>query len=122
MNSFRAGNRSLRLKRRRRRQDRLGGQEPQIGGKAGGNLSLGPGQARAMYLLDLEEADDFGRDTHYTRNRFKGTSGSVTWADSTIGINGCAGYAQARAFVQVRVSTTTFESMVTLWGQPFSIG
>ncbi|WP_040816294.1 MspA family porin [Nocardia concava] len=98
------------------------GKKPEIGGKAGGNLSLGPGQARAVYLLDEEEADDFGKESHNTRNKFKGTSGSVTWADSTIGVNGCGGYAQARAFVRVKVSTTNVNSVVTLWGQPFSLG
>ncbi|OCF87599.1 gamma-glutamyltransferase [Nocardia brasiliensis] len=93
-----------------------------IGGKAGGNLTLGPGQAKSLYLLDQEEADDFGNESHSTRNKFKGTSGSVTWADSTIGVQGCAGYAQARAFVRVKVATATVNSVVTLWGQPFSIG
>ncbi|MBF6254500.1 MspA family porin [Nocardia farcinica] len=96
--------------------------KPEIGGKTGGNLSLGPGQAKAMYLLDLEEADDYGDESHKTRNRFSGTSGSVTWSDSTIGLSGCAGYAQARAFVTVKVSTEAVSSVVTLWGQPFSIG
>ncbi|MEC3952450.1 MspA family porin [Nocardia sp. CDC153] len=98
------------------------GKKPNVGGRAGGSLSLGPGQARAMYLLDEEEADDFGKESHNTRNKFKGTGGSVTWADSTIGVKGCAGYAQARAFVRVKVSTTTVNSVVTLWGQPFSLG
>ncbi|PXX71731.1 MspA protein [Nocardia tenerifensis] len=98
------------------------GKKPEIGGKAGGNLSLGPGQAKSMYLLDQEEADDFGNESHATRNKFQGTHGSVTWADSTLGITGCAGYAQARAFVRVKVSTTTVNSVLTLWGQPFSIG
>ncbi|MGW4843702.1 MspA family porin [Nocardia brasiliensis] len=98
------------------------GKKPEIGGKAGGNLTLGPGQAKSLYLLDQEEADDFGNESHSTRNKFKGTSGSVTWADSTIGVQGCAGYAQARAFVRVKVATATVNSVVTLWGQPFSIG
>lgn len=98
------------------------GKKPEIGGKAGGNLSLGPGQAKSLYLLDEEEADDFGNESHQTRNKFTGTTGSVTWADSTIGVNGCAGYAQARAFVRVKVETATVNSVMTLWGQPFSLG
>ncbi|GAB4583854.1 MspA family porin [Nocardia sp. IFM 10818] len=98
------------------------GKKPSVGGKGGATLSLGPGQAEAMYLLDLEEADDFGEETHSTRNKFKGANGSVTWADSTVGVTGCAGYAQARAFVKVKVETTNVNSVVTLWGQPFSIG
>ncbi|SDD70116.1 MspA protein, partial [Rhodococcus tukisamuensis] len=53
---------------------------------------------------------------------FKGTSGSVTYADSTMAVNGCAGYAQARSFATVTVNTDTVTSTTTLWGQPFSIG
>ncbi|MGY2010718.1 MspA family porin, partial [Nocardia gipuzkoensis] len=47
---------------------------------------------------------------------------SVTWADETIGLNGCGGYAQARAFVSVEVETDNVITWVTLWGQPFSLG
>ncbi|MEU2034804.1 MspA family porin [Nocardia amamiensis] len=93
-----------------------------VGANSGGNLSLGPGQAKSFYVLDLEQADDFGNESHKTRNAFKGTSGSVTWADETIGLNGCGGYAQARAFVSVEVETDNVITWVTLWGQPFSLG
>ncbi|MFE3444300.1 MspA family porin [Nocardia sp. NPDC059180] len=96
--------------------------DPTGGVESGGELSLGPGQAKSFYVLDLEEADDFGSESHQTRNRFKGNSGSVTWADETIGLSGCAGYAQARAFVKVKVETDNVMSVVTLWGQPFSLG
>jgi len=93
-----------------------------VGGNGGGDLSLGPGQAQQFYLLDREIADDFGSEDHSARNSFSGNSGSVTWADSTIGLSGCAGYAQARAFVDVEVETDNVITSVTLWGQPFSIG
>ncbi|GAB2644724.1 MspA family porin [Nocardia goodfellowii] len=88
----------------------------------GGNLSLGPGQATSFYVLDREVADDFGNEDHSTNNRFKGTNGSVSWADTTIGLGGCGGYAQARAFVRVKVETDNVMSYVVLWGQPFSLG
>lgn len=96
--------------------------EGMVGAESGGELTLGPGQARAFYVLDLEEADDFGNESHERRNEFEGTSGSVTWADETLGLSGCAGYAQARSFVRVKVETETVMSVVTLWGQPFSLG
>lgn len=73
-------------------------------------------------MLDLEQADDYGNETHKKRNKFKGHSGSVSWADETIGLNGCGGYAQARSFVSVEVETDNVISWVTVWGQPFSIG
>ncbi|WP_040798429.1 MspA family porin [Nocardia higoensis] len=93
-----------------------------VGASGGGDLTLGPGQAQSFYILDIEEADDFGSESHAARNKFKGNSGSVTWADSTIGLSGCGGYAQARAFVSVEVETANVITSVTLWGQPFSIG
>ncbi len=40
----------------------------------------------------------------------------------TIGLAGCAGYAQARAFTEVEVETDTAKEIVTVWGQPFSLG
>ncbi|MFE3281356.1 MspA family porin [Nocardia sp. NPDC059239] len=91
---------------------------PSLSGNAGANLSLGPGQAQSFYVLDLERADGFGADTHKKYNWVTGTSGSVSWADETIGLNGCGGYAQARAFVSYEIDTDT----ITIWAQPFSIG
>ncbi|MEV0252523.1 MspA family porin [Nocardia sp. NPDC050712] len=91
-------------------------------GGGGGSLTLGPGQATSFYVLDREVADDYGNEDHSTNNRFKGTNGSVSWADSTIGLSGCGGYAQARAFVRVKVETDNVMSYVVLWGQPFSLG
>ncbi|NNH70151.1 MspA family porin [Nocardia uniformis] len=98
------------------------GSSPSVGANAGGNLSLGPGQSKAFYVLDLEAADDYGSESHYVRNKFSGNSGSVTWADETLNLNGCGGYAQARSFVTVKVETDNVSSAVTLWGQPFSLG
>ncbi|MFQ6228583.1 MspA family porin [Nocardia sp. NPDC002869] len=91
-------------------------------GKGGANLTLGPGQAKSFYVLDIEKPDDYGDEDHATNNKFKGNSGSVTWSDQTIAVNGCGGYAQARAFVKVKVETDHVMSVVTLWGQPFSLG
>ncbi|GGL42819.1 MspA family porin [Nocardia jinanensis] len=91
-------------------------------GEVGGDLTLGPGQAKSFYVLDIEKPDDYGDEDHATNNKFKGNSGSVTWSDQTIGVNGCGGYAQARSFVRVKVETDQVMSVVTLWGQPFSLG
>ncbi|WP_431958018.1 MspA family porin [Nocardia lijiangensis] len=96
--------------------------EGAAGATTGGELSLGPGQATSFHILDREKADDFGAESHKPYNIFEGTSGSVTWADQTIGLSGCGGYAQARAFVSVEVITENVTSWVTLWGQPFSLG
>ncbi|WP_043657531.1 MspA family porin [Nocardia thailandica] len=100
-----------------------GGESGPSGGvTTGGNLSLGAGQAKSFYILDLEKADDYGNEDHSKNNKFKGNNGSVTWADETISLSGCGGYAQARSFVSVEVETENVISWVTLWGQPFSLG
>lgn len=98
------------------------GEAPSQSGAGTAGVSIGPGQAESFSMLDLESADDFGGESHSGSNSFSGTSGSVTWADSTMAVNGCAGYAQARSFVNVTVETSNVSSTVTLWGQPFSIG
>ncbi|MFJ9365143.1 MspA family porin [Nocardia sp. NPDC101769] len=102
--------------------DNQGNVTPQAGVNGGGNLTLGPGQAQAFHLLDLEQPDDFGREIHRWRNEFHGLNGSVSWSDETIGLSGCGGYAQARSFVNVEVETDNVKTWVTLWGQPFSLG
>ncbi|WP_194818638.1 MspA family porin [Nocardia sp. XZ_19_385] len=89
---------------------------------AGGRLTLGPGQAGRHMILDLEAPDDYGNEEHSKANSFRGPTGSVTWADATLALDGCAGYAQARAFVIVKVRGAEGVSVVTLWGQPFSLG
>ncbi|MEU1953520.1 MspA family porin [Nocardia rhamnosiphila] len=98
------------------------GQNPSAGGSLGGNLSLGPGQAQKFYLLDLEAPDAFGAESHRPFSSHASTSGSVSWRNSTVGLTGCAGYAQARAFAEVEVETATAKEVVTVWGQPFSLG
>ncbi|WP_405485955.1 MspA family porin [Nocardia sp. NBC_00511] len=98
------------------------GSSPSAGANVGGNLTLGPGQAKAFYLLDQESPDDYGNEGHNARNVFTGNSGSVTWSDETINLNGCAGYAQARAFIAVQIETPNVITSYTLWGQPFSLG
>ncbi|TQC51096.1 porin [Rhodococcus sp. WS4] len=94
---------------------------PVDGGTSAG-ITLGPGEAVSVDILDLESADAYGGESHSAYNSFEGSDGSVTWADSTLGVSGCAGYAQARSYVNVSVETDNLSSTVTLWGQPFSIG
>ncbi|OUS92369.1 MspA family porin [Rhodococcus sp. NCIMB 12038] len=87
-----------------------------------GAVTLGPGEAVSVDIIDLEAADAYGGESHSAYNSFEGTDGSVSWADSTLGVSGCAGYAQARSYVNVSVETDNVSSTVTLWGQPFSLG
>ncbi|GAB2670722.1 hypothetical protein GCM10027169_35670 [Gordonia jinhuaensis] len=86
------------------------------------SISLGPGQVYSYYLTDVESADAFGADSHASKFSFSGGEGSFTYINSTIQINGCAGYAQARSFATIKVSTSSTDQVVTVWGKPFSIG
>jgi hypothetical protein len=53
---------------------------------------------------------------------FAGLSGTTEYVDHTLAIEGCAGYAQARAYTTVTVHDNVMDAQQTLWGQPFSIG
>ena len=62
-----------------------------------------PGQERAV--LDLENGRRLRRRGSQERYKFTGKSGGFTYSDETFGVSGCAGYAQARSYVKVAVST-----------------
>lgn len=91
-----------------------------VQGNAG--ITLTPNQAYDYKVLDLTQSDPWGAEVHRNYNTFEGKRGSVTWGDSTLGVTGCAGFAQARSYVKVTVDTPNATQQVTLWGQPFSIG
>ncbi len=105
---------------------KLSGQNPlaALGGNVGETetLVIAPGQAVARYLLDIEKPNDFGNDSHKRYHRVTGPHASVRWTDETFAVDGCAGYAQARTFVTADVATDNTESMITVWGEPFSMG
>ncbi len=53
---------------------------------------------------------------------FQGDSGSLTWSDTTVGVDGCAGYAQARLYAYVTGQVGRSEGTAVLWGTPFTLG
>ncbi|MEV4127347.1 MspA family porin [Nocardia sp. NPDC049707] len=79
------------------------------GGSLGGSigLKLGPGEVEFVQI-------------NYKDIRKPGTY-SVEYQDAEIEIQGCAGYAQARAYTVVEIIGDHY-SKTTLYGQPFSIG
>ncbi|WP_216892032.1 MspA family porin [Nocardia alni] len=86
-------------------------------------LSLGPGQEQNFNILDIEGADPFGADHNFPSNSYRNTNDvGVSWKDTTIALTGCAGYAQARAFVKIRAQTDTAVGQIVAWGPPFSLG
>ncbi|MGW5227743.1 MspA family porin [Nocardia niigatensis] len=76
-----------------------------IGGSIG--LNLGPGQV-VFVQIDFKDVPKAG-------------TYSVEYRDAEIQIQGCAGYAQARAYTVVEIIGDNY-SKTTLYGQPFSIG
>jgi hypothetical protein len=79
------------------------------GGSLGGSigLQLGPGQVKFVQID--------------TKDILKPGVYSVEYQDAQIDIQGCAGYAQARAYTVVEIIGDNY-SKTTLYGQPFSIG
>lgn len=79
------------------------------GGSLGGSvgLDLGPGEVEFVQI-DKKNIPDPG-------------TYSVEYQDVEIELQGCAGYAQARAYTVVEVIGDHY-SKTTLYGQPFSIG
>lgn len=82
-----------------------------------GGIKLGPGVAAYVPIVSSTTGDK-------TTNNFSfsNAQGGVAYSGERFGVDGCAGYAQARAKVTVRVSSDTFVGNVTMYGQPFSIG
>ncbi|ALG83883.1 membrane protein [Gordonia phthalatica] len=82
-----------------------------------GTIVLGPGQAGYVPII-VSKSDDKVTNSF----GFGAPQGGVAFSGERFGVDGCAGYAQARAKVTVRVATDTFVGNVTLYGRPFSIG
>lgn len=76
-----------------------------VGGSVG--LNLGPGEVKFVQI-DFKDILKPGRY-------------SVEYQDAEIAIQGCAGYAQARAYTVVEIVGDHY-SKTTLYGAPFSIG
>ncbi|WP_405160639.1 MspA family porin [Nocardia sp. NBC_01499] len=76
-----------------------------VGGSIG--LNLGPGEVKFVQI----DYKDITKPGTY----------SVEYQDAEIDIQGCAGYAQARAYTVVEIIGDNY-SKTTLYGMPFSIG
>lgn len=102
---------------------------PSVSGTTGGAISLKAGSVGTQYLTwDRATMPEPGDEVTpnwanpTTSFKFKGGSGSLSYADRTIGVDGCAGYAQARFFAQVKATTGDTARYTVLWGQPFTLG
>jgi len=93
---------------------------------AGVDLKLAPGQFNDVKLVADEKSAEIDGVTVATevsnKFAFDGNGGGYTYADETLSVDGCAGYAEARAYVKVTIDNDAVTATTTLWGQPFSIG
>lgn len=89
----------------------------------GGVVTVGPGRATWIPVINTTSGDTTAYK-YYTVNSytFTGPTGSVSYSQQPFRLNGCAGYAAARARIIVEVSTASVRTWVTLIGQQFTLG
>ena len=86
-------------------------------GAVTGQFKLGPGKAEFVPVIRASIGDATVNGFTFTGQR-----GGVAYSQERFGVDGCAGFAQARALVNVQVSSDEYKGNVTLYGRPFSIG
>ncbi|MGW9265398.1 MspA family porin [Gordonia terrae] len=93
------------------------------GDSVGAGFSLGPGEVKRQWLVNETSGDDKSyKNYEVNAYTFAGQKGGVAFSQEQFKVEGCAGYAAARAFVQVTVSTDAVKGVVVLNGKHFSIG
>lgn len=91
---------------------------PSATAETSGGFTLAPGEAK--YVPIIQDTNEKGKDvSDFT---FEGAKGGIAYSQETFKVDGCAGFAQAKAYVKVTVETPSVTGIVTLWGSPFSIG
>ncbi|MDF0531159.1 MspA family porin [Tsukamurella sp. 8F] len=77
-------------------------------------------EAGAEFSPDLTGGG--GWQSPSTGFKFTGKTGTLSYSDETIGVDGCAGYAQARFYASVGSLFGDHETKTLLWGKPFTLG
>ncbi len=102
---------------------------PSVKATSGGSIKLAAGSIGTQSLTydratwpkpGDEVAPDWADPS--TSFDFDGSSGSFTYSDQTIGVDGCAGYAQARLYVIVAATVGNTKGRVVVWGDRFTLG
>ncbi|RDB47887.1 hypothetical protein DVB87_10665 [Tsukamurella tyrosinosolvens] len=109
--------------------DKGTGVKPSVSGSTGGSVSLAAGSIgtqsltydRATWPKPGDEVDAGWADPS-TSFDFTGSSGSFSFSDQTIGVDGCGGYAQARLYVIAKAEVGNTKGRVVLWGDRFTLG
>ncbi|WP_374614472.1 MspA family porin, partial [Gordonia sp. (in: high G+C Gram-positive bacteria)] len=83
------------------------------GDSVGAGVSLGPGEVKRQWLINETSGSDTSyKDYELNAYSFKGQKGGVAYSQQQFKVESCAGYAAARAFVQVTVSTDAVKGVV----------
>jgi len=87
-------------------------------------FNIGPGKVTYVPIIQNTDStyDTTNDNYNITSNSFKGARGGVAFSQEQFSIDGCAGFAQARANITVNVSTDSVDGYVTLHGRQFSLG
>lgn len=85
---------------------------------AGANLSLAPGQAGYVPIIQESDTDDDAVNSF----DFKGKKGGAAFQDESFKVTGCGGFAESKAKVKVTIETEAVTGVVTIYGKPFSLG
>ncbi|GAB2670478.1 hypothetical protein GCM10027169_35340 [Gordonia jinhuaensis] len=95
---------------------------PSASGKAG--FTLGPGTTKKVFLIDNTNGDlsPDADNYHSYGNPFTGNKAGIAYSQQEFSYDGCAGYAQAKAFVTVKVTTDNTTANLTFYSKPFSLG
>lgn len=92
---------------------------PSLGATAtqGISITLGPGKTAFVPVVNYTDDDD------KTVNDvpFKGSSAGIAYSQEDFHVEQCAGFAEAKAYIKVQVSTEAVDGYVTLVGRPFSL-
>ncbi|WP_019200693.1 MspA family porin [Tsukamurella sp. 1534] len=103
--------------------------EPSVKASTGASIKLSAGSiGTQMLTYDRATWPEAGEEVSpdwadpSSSFKFKGSSGSLTFNDQTIGVDGCAGYAQARFFAKVKTKVGNSQGTTILWSKPFTLG
>ncbi|WP_288815890.1 MspA family porin [uncultured Gordonia sp.] len=104
-------------------QDDTGTWGPTQSLEGAAGFTLSPGEAKYFPIIEETSGSDTAyKDYNVSSYSFKGQRGGVTYSQQKFGLDGCAGYASAKAKIKVTVSTDSVKGVITLYGKPFSIG
>ncbi|ROZ89113.1 MspA family porin [Gordonia sp. OPL2] len=91
--------------------------------KGGAGFTLGPGQSTYVPVISTTSGDDTAYKNYKVSGyKFKGSTGGFAYSQEKFGLDGCAGYASAKAKIKVTVKTDAVSGVIFLYGKPFSLG